>query len=97
MAALPAKPNTTIRTLTLADYKPAALTLAQAFWHDAVGRYPLDTPDRAHWTSEQKWTLHLSILEYITYAHILKGKVTAVGGDDGFGCVALWFVFPPSS
>jgi hypothetical protein len=78
-----------VRVVTAAEYKQAAACLAEAFGEDEVVRYVVDVPDRAHWTEEQKWALHVEILEYITYAHILKGLVTTVGD---FEAVALWCV-----
>ncbi|KAK5165093.1 uncharacterized protein LTR77_009190 [Saxophila tyrrhenica] len=83
--------DSNIRVLGLHEYKEAALSLALAFEHDDVSRYFLDTPDRAHWTKQQKWDLHLKIMEYITYAHLLKGLVLSVGPN--YDCVALWM--PP--
>lgn len=77
-----------IRIVPVSEYKKAALSLAEAFKEDEVARYFVDTPDRAHWTEEQKWELHCEILDYITYAHCLKGLVTTVGPD--YGAVALW-------
>lgn len=77
-----------VRRVTLAEYKQAAQCLADAFADDDVARYFTEVPDGAHWTKKQKWDLHVSILEYITYAHILKGLVLAAGPD--YGCVALW-------
>ncbi|KAF2736178.1 hypothetical protein EJ04DRAFT_490466 [Polyplosphaeria fusca] len=79
-----------VRVVTAAEYKEAALCLAEAFAEDDVARYFIDVPDREHWSEEDKWNLHLEILEYVTYAHILKGLVTTVGE---FGAVALWM--PP--
>jgi hypothetical protein len=76
-----------IRAVTAAQYKLAAACLAEAFGEDEVARYFVDVPDREHWTREEKWALHVEILEYVTYAHILKGLVTAVGD---FEAVALW-------
>jgi hypothetical protein len=76
-----------MRVVTAAEYKQAAACLAEAFGEDDVVRYFIDVPDREHWTAEEKWALHVEILEYITYAHILKGLVTAVGD---FEAVALW-------
>lgn len=80
-----------VRVVPASEYKQAALSLAEAFREDEVARYFVDTPDLAHWTEEQKWQLHCDILEYITYAHCLKGLVTTVGPD--YGAVALWM--PP--
>lgn len=80
-------PTNDVRVVTTAEYKQAAACLAEAFNQDDVVRYFVDVPDRAHWTEEQKWALHVEILEYVTYAHILKGLVTTVGN---FEAVALW-------
>lgn len=79
-----------VRRVTISEYKQAALSLAKAFADDDVSRYFTHTPDRAHWSEAQRWQLHVEIMEYITYAHILKGLVLAIGPD--FGCVALWLV-----
>jgi hypothetical protein len=76
-----------IRVVTAAEYKQAAACLAEAFGEDDVARYFIDVPDREHWTEEEKWALHVEILEYVTYAHILKGLVTTAGN---FEAVALW-------
>lgn len=75
------------RVVTAAEYKEAAACLAEAFAEDDVARYFIDVPDREHWTEEEKWRLHVEILEYTTYAHILKGLVTTIGD---FEAVALW-------
>ncbi|KAL6710270.1 hypothetical protein ACN47E_009216 [Coniothyrium glycines] len=79
-----------VRLVAAAEYKQAAACLAEAFGQDDVARYCIDVPDREHWTEEEKWALHVEVLEYITYAHILKGMVTTVGD---FEAVALWL--PP--
>ena len=80
-----------IHVVPPSEYKAAAQCLAEAFVEDHVIRYPIDTPDRAHWTEDQRFGLHRQVLEYITYAHCVKGLVTTVGDD--YGCVALWM--PP--
>lgn len=79
-----------VRLVTAAEYKQAAACLAEAFAEDDLARYFIDVPDRDHWTEEEKWALHVEIMEYTTYAHILKGFVTTVGD---FEAVALWM--PP--
>ncbi|KAF9694393.1 hypothetical protein EKO04_007385 [Ascochyta lentis] len=79
-----------VRLVTVDEYKQAAACLAEAFAEDDVARYFIDVPDREHWTDEEKWALHVEIMEYLTYAHILKGLVTTVGD---FEAVALWM--PP--
>lgn len=81
-----------VRIVTASEYKQAAACLAEAFAEDDVARYFVDVPDRAHWTEQEKWDLHVEILQYVTYAHILKGLVTTVGN---FEAVALWM--PPGS
>jgi len=83
--------NSQIRIVDPHEYKEAAASLAEAFREDQVVRYAIDTPDRAHWTEEQRFTLHRQALEYVTYAHCLKGLVTATG--ENYGSVALWM--PP--
>lgn len=80
-----------VRVVSVAEYKEAALCLAEAFAEDDVARYFIDVPDREHWSEEAKWQLHLEILEYVTYAHCLKGLVTTVGPN--YDAVALWM--PP--
>jgi hypothetical protein len=77
-----------VRVLQLHEYKEAALSLAEAFKQDDVSMYFINTPDRANWTEKQKWDLHLKIMEYITYAHLLRGLVVSAGPN--YDCVALW-------
>lgn len=77
-----------VRVVAKNECKQAALCLAEAFREDAVARYFTHTPDREHWTEEQRWALHVSMMEYITYAHIMNGLVLTVGPN--YGCVALW-------
>lgn len=84
-------PESRIRVVPPSEYKAAAQCLAEAFANDHVIRYPIDTPDRAHWTEAERFDLHRQALEYITYAHCVKGLVTTVGDD--YGSVALWM--PP--
>lgn len=77
-----------VRILQLHEWKQAAASIAEAFREDETSRYFVDTPDRAHWSEEQKWDLHVRIMEFITYAHLLKGLVVCAGPD--YDCVALW-------
>lgn len=83
--------NNSIRVVAPHEYLKAAECLAEAFKDDHVVRYAVDTPDRDHWTEQEKYDLHRQMMEYVTYAHCLKGLVTTVGPD--FDCVALWM--PP--
>ncbi|KJX97137.1 hypothetical protein TI39_contig553g00011 [Zymoseptoria brevis] len=80
-----------VRVLTLADFKGAAMSLAEAFRDDHSSMYFTHTPDRKDWSERQRWELHVKIMEYITYAHILKGLVLSAGPN--YDCVALWM--PP--
>jgi hypothetical protein len=77
-----------VRVLCLHEYKQAAATLAEAFKDDESSWYFLDTPDREHWSREQKWNLHVQIFEYIVYAHLMKGLV--LGSGPNYECVACW-------
>lgn len=77
-----------VRQLPESEYLGAGLTLAQAFEDDQLARYFVDTPDRSHWTKEEKWDLHLNIMQCLTFAHCIRGLVTTVGED--YGSVALW-------
>ncbi|EMC91870.1 hypothetical protein BAUCODRAFT_79349 [Baudoinia panamericana UAMH 10762] len=80
-----------VRVLGLHEWREAAVTLAEAFAEDHTCEYFLNTPDTVHWTKEQKWEVHLSMMQYIVYAHLLSGLVVSAGPD--YVCVALWM--PP--
>lgn len=90
-AATSSNSHDQIRVLRIDEYKAAALSLAESFKDDHTTEYFCNTPDTAHWTEQQRWDLHLSMMEYITYAHCLKGLATTIGED--YGAVALWM--PP--
>lgn len=77
-----------IRVVGMSEYKAAALSLAQAFKDDELSMYFIETEEVKHWTPKEKWDLHVSIMEYLVYAHILKGLVTTVGPN--YASVALW-------
>ena len=76
-----------VRVVSLGEYKLAAACLAEAFAEDEVVRYPIDVPDREVWSEEERWGLHVEILEYVVYAHVMKGLVTVAGEWEA---VALW-------
>ncbi|KAG9781334.1 putative N-acetyltransferase [Exophiala dermatitidis] len=82
-----------VRIVSPHEYKEAAACLAEAFRHDDVVRYAIDTPDRMHLSDEERFNLHKATMEYVTYAHCLNGLVLAVGENDNYDCVALWL--PP--
>jgi len=77
-----------VRVCSLSEYKEVALSLAYAFADDPCAMYFVETEDRKHWTAEQKWALHVEIMEYVVYAHMLDGVVTTIG--ENYGAVALW-------
>lgn len=77
-----------VRIVKKHEYKEAALALAEAFKDDEVAMYFVETGDSDHGTPQSKWNLHLNILEYLVYGHILKGLVTTIGPN--YDCVALW-------
>ncbi|EXJ84199.1 hypothetical protein A1O3_04866 [Capronia epimyces CBS 606.96] len=80
-----------VRIVAPHEYKEAAACLAEAFRHDQIVRYAIDTPDRMHLSEEERFDLHRAAMEYVTYAHCLQGLVLTAG--DNYGCVALWL--PP--
>lgn len=81
-------PRAKVRRIGIAEYKGAALCLAEAFESDEVARYFLDTDDLTAYDEQYKWKLHCDILNYVVSAHCLKGIVTTVGDD--YEGVALW-------
>ncbi|RMY45492.1 hypothetical protein D0863_16034 [Hortaea werneckii] len=83
--------DTGVRILQLHEWKAASLSLAEAFAEDHSCLYFLNTPDTAHWPASRKWQLHLRMMEYITYAHLLRGLVLSSGPN--YSSVALWM--PP--
>lgn len=76
-----------VRVVGIHEYKEAAACLADAFKDDHTTHYFLDTPDSTL-TAAQKWDIHVCMMEYITYAHCMKGLVTTVGPN--YDAVALW-------
>ena len=83
-------PNDRVRIVGTEDYKKAAECLAEAFLVDDVAQYFVHTEQDGFkgWTPETR-DLHNKIMEYITYAHCLKGLVTTIGPN--YDCVALWY------
>jgi hypothetical protein len=76
-----------VRAVGIHEYKEAAACLADAFKDDHTTHYFLDTPDSTL-TEQEKWDVHVSMMEYITYAHCMKGLVTTIGPN--YDAVALW-------
>ncbi|KAK3678200.1 hypothetical protein LTR78_002296 [Recurvomyces mirabilis] len=82
-----------VRVLELHEWKAAAASLAESFAEDHCCSYFVNTPDTAHWTKEQKWDLHVRMMEYIVYAHLLRGLAVTAGPN--YDCVGLWM--PPGA
>ncbi|KIW21030.1 hypothetical protein PV08_01609 [Exophiala spinifera] len=80
-----------VRIVAPHEYKEAAACLAEAFRFDNIVRYAVDTPDREHMSDEERFELHRTTMEYVTYAHCLNGLVLTAG--EHYDCVALWL--PP--
>jgi GNAT superfamily N-acetyltransferase len=77
-----------IKTLTMADYKKAALTLFEAFRHDDLANMLT-----SHLSHDQRRRDKIELRLYEAYAaqHILKGLCHAIGDlGDRFESVALW-------
>lgn len=87
-AKVPPATHKQVRIVQKHEYKEVALTLAQAFKDDDVAMYFIETGDTSHWSQKEKWDLHVCILEYLVYGHILKGLVTTIGPN--YDSVALW-------
>jgi hypothetical protein len=77
-----------VRILTMNEYREAGQCLALAFAQDEVARYFIDTKDMVNCSEEEKWNLHVDILEYLVAAHCYSGLVTTVGPN--YDAVALW-------
>ena len=77
-----------VRILSINEYREAGQCLALAFAQDEVARYFIDTKDMANCSEEEKWNLHVDILEYLVAAHCYSGLVTTVGPN--YDAVALW-------
>ncbi|KAK8090935.1 gcn5-related n-acetyltransferase-like protein [Apiospora phragmitis] len=90
---VPEKWGDQVRAIGIAEYKEAALSLAQAFSSDDLARYLVDAEGGGSGDGDEtlKWRLHVDIMNYIVAAHCYSGVVTTIGADyDG---VALWL--PP--
>ncbi|MCJ1473082.1 hypothetical protein MMC13_001732 [Lambiella insularis] len=83
-----------VQVISRSEYKAAAACLAAAFSADDVSAYFTDCPDTASWTPEARWALHVHIMEYMVYAHMINGFVVGVPSDNEKGlrydAVALW-------
>ncbi|KAK8033397.1 hypothetical protein PG991_002795 [Apiospora marii] len=89
---IPEKWGDQVRAIGIAEYKEAALSLAQAFASDDLARYLVDAEGGGDGDGDDtlKWRLHVDIMNYIVAAHCYSGVVTTIGADyDG---VALWFL-----
>ncbi len=87
---VPARWEDTVRTVDIAEYKEAALSLAHAFATDEYAKYLVTSEDMADRSPEEKWKLHVDIMSYAVAAHCYDGLVTTIGPD--YDSVALWWV-----
>jgi hypothetical protein len=83
---IPEKWGDHVRVLGIAEYRPAALSLAQAFATDELALYLVESEAGAG--QEAKWHIHVDIFNYLVAAHCYKGIVTTIGPD--YEGVALW-------
>ena len=81
-------PHSDIRIVPVAESGAAAECLARAFAEDDVARYFVDTSDTKNWSEQEKWELHVRIMQSIVEAHCLKGLALTIGPN--YDCVALW-------
>lgn len=84
-----------VRQVGLDECEVAGRSLAHSFAADALSQYLLDGDDLASYSDEQKWKLHVVIMNTVVTSHILGGCVTTIGPDHD--ALAVWFVapFPP--
>jgi len=88
---VPAKWEDSVRVIGMSECKEAGLSLAHSFAADDLAQYLLNSDDMADMSAEDKWKLHVDIMQYTVAATALCGVVTTIGPDyDG---VALWI--PP--
>lgn len=85
---VPPKWKDSVRAIGLSEHREAALTLAHAFAADDYAKYLVD-PDLS--AVEDKWKLHVDIMNYAVAAHCINGLVTTIGPD--YDSVALWYAF----
>lgn len=83
---VPPKWKDSVRVVGLPEHRDAALTLAHAFAADDYARYLVDPGLSA---VEDKWKLHVDIMDYAVAAHCINGLVTTIGPD--YDSVALWY------
>ena len=85
---------TGVQIIPQSAYKAAAACLAAAFSVDDVSAYFTDCPDTTSWTPEARWALHVHIMEYMVYAHMINGFVIGIPSSsekgNGYDAVALW-------
>lgn len=85
---VPANWEESVRVIGISECKEAALSLAHAFATDDLSQYLLSADDMADLSPEDKWRLHVDMMNYIVAAHCYNGIVTTIGAD--YDAVALW-------
>ncbi|KAK0629728.1 acetyltransferase, partial [Bombardia bombarda] len=88
---VPPKWEESVRVVGMSECREAALSLAHAFAADDYAKYLVDPGDASDISPEDKWKLHVDMMEYAVAAHCMKGLATTIGPD--FDSVALWL--PP--
>ena len=82
--------DNSVREVKLDECEAAGRSLAHSFAADALSQYLLDGDDMAAYTEEQKWKLHVILMNTVVASHILAGSVTTIGPDHD--ALAVWFV-----
>jgi len=77
-----------VREVKLDECEAAGRSLAHSFAADPLSQYLLDGDDMAAYTEEQKWKLHVILMNTVVASHILAGCVTTIGSDHD--ALAVW-------
>lgn len=85
---LPVDWDNAVREVDLEECEIAGRSLAHAFATDALSHYLLDGDDLATYSEEQKWKLHVVLMNTVVASHILGGSVTTIGPDHD--ALAVW-------
>jgi ribosomal protein S18 acetylase RimI-like enzyme len=77
-----------VRRVELDECESAGRSLAHSFAADALSHYLLDGEDLDTISDEQKWKLHVVLMNTVVTSHILGGCVTTIGPDHD--ALAVW-------
>lgn len=87
---IPVNWDNAVRQVGLDECEVAGRSLAHSFASDALSQYLLDGDDLATYSDEQKWKLHVILMNTVVTSHVLGGCVTTIGPDHD--ALAVWFV-----